>query len=656
MHAFVIRPFGAKNGIDFDRVEEELVRPALEDLGFSGGTTIEFIQQGNIRADMFEQLLVADLVIADISIHNANVFYELGIRHAFRNKRTFLIKAKGDDVPFDLKTDRYMAYDKDNPGNACAELVRALQMTWDSETHDSPVYQLLPGLPVTDPEQFIKVPLSFCEEVQRYEKNRAYGNLQMLSAEVDGFAWKLAALRMIGNAQLGLKDLLGAKATWNLVREYNSNDREANILLGTIYQKVGDLIGSDQALSRALENKTISSWQRAEIKALMASNAKIQWIEDWHEQGDSQEIQKAALTSPHLEQSFELYLQGFAEDRNHFYSGLNAVAMATILTELAAVYPDDWEAEFDLEDEAELKLKKLLKLRSDLQASVKMSIESKKIQLARKEEKDHWAEISRADLVLLSSNRPNHVGRAYKNVVADAPDFVKDSARKQIQLFQKLGILQANVKSALANIPEIQVRQQGTDVVPRVIVFTGHRIDAPDRTTPRFPPAAEEKAREMIRNSVLDVKNATSGELLGISGGASGGDILFHEVCEELGISTRMYLVIPKNAYIQASVAEGGADWEKRFELLYNRTSPEIFSESNALPKWLHTKDKYSIWQRSNLWMLHNALYISNENLTLIALWNGDKGDGPGGTEDMVRHARARDATIVHLDALDLIR
>jgi len=78
MHAFIVPPFGIKNSIEFDRVEKELIRPALEELNLSGGTTGEFIQQGNIRTDMFEQLLIADLVIADISIHNANAFYELG--------------------------------------------------------------------------------------------------------------------------------------------------------------------------------------------------------------------------------------------------------------------------------------------------------------------------------------------------------------------------------------------------------------------------------------------------------------------------------------------------------------------------------------------------------------------------------------------------
>ena len=53
------------------------------------------LEAGNIREDMFHLLLVTDLVIAYISIHNANVFYELGIRHAVRGRRTYMIRAKG---------------------------------------------------------------------------------------------------------------------------------------------------------------------------------------------------------------------------------------------------------------------------------------------------------------------------------------------------------------------------------------------------------------------------------------------------------------------------------------------------------------------------------------------------------------------------------
>src|SRR5512138_3862958 len=118
MRAFIVRPFGTRQGIDFQRVHDELIAPALERAGIAGNTTEQFLEAGNIRIDMFEQLLLADVVIADISVHNANVFYELGVRHALRARQTVLIRAKADEVPFDLRTDRYLEYDHGSPG-AC---------------------------------------------------------------------------------------------------------------------------------------------------------------------------------------------------------------------------------------------------------------------------------------------------------------------------------------------------------------------------------------------------------------------------------------------------------------------------------------------------------------------------------------------------------
>src|SRR5579864_8578498 len=111
MRAFIIRPFGTKQGIDFDQVARTLIGPALTALGLSGRDTIEILEQGNIRVDMFRRLLTADLVVADLSIHNANVFYELGIRHALRDHGTFVLRCDVDKFPFDLQTDRYFTYD-----------------------------------------------------------------------------------------------------------------------------------------------------------------------------------------------------------------------------------------------------------------------------------------------------------------------------------------------------------------------------------------------------------------------------------------------------------------------------------------------------------------------------------------------------------------
>lgn len=64
MRAFIIRPFGTKSDINFDEVQKQLIAPALASLDIQGSTTEPFLQSGNIRADMFQQILVADIVIA----------------------------------------------------------------------------------------------------------------------------------------------------------------------------------------------------------------------------------------------------------------------------------------------------------------------------------------------------------------------------------------------------------------------------------------------------------------------------------------------------------------------------------------------------------------------------------------------------------------
>ena len=150
-------------------------------------------------------------------------------------------------------------------------------------------------------------------------------------------------------------------------------------------------------------------------------------------------------------------------------------------------------------------------------------------------------------------------------------------------------------------------------------------------------------------------KKKEIGNIIGISGGSPGGEIIFHEVCKDLEIPTQMYLALPKNDYIKTVLACSGTNWVERFKRLVHQRQPEILTDTGELPRWLLAKKDYSIWQRSNLWMLHSALAISNDNLTLIALWNGEVGDGPGGTEDMVQRAQDRGAAFIHLDARKLI-
>src|SRR5574340_1270266 len=131
LSCFVVRPFGVRTvkstagaplTVDFDRIHAELIAPAMNAAGLVGSTTEAIVEAGNIREDMFQLLAHADVVIADVSLHNANVFYELGARHALRKRRTFLIRFAADEVPFDLRTDRYLAYDPGDPAAAVAAL------------------------------------------------------------------------------------------------------------------------------------------------------------------------------------------------------------------------------------------------------------------------------------------------------------------------------------------------------------------------------------------------------------------------------------------------------------------------------------------------------------------------------------------------------
>ena len=63
MEAFIVRPFNTQMEVDFEKVETELIRPALNELGLSGGTTGLIIEAGNIREDMFFKLNLNNITL-----------------------------------------------------------------------------------------------------------------------------------------------------------------------------------------------------------------------------------------------------------------------------------------------------------------------------------------------------------------------------------------------------------------------------------------------------------------------------------------------------------------------------------------------------------------------------------------------------------------
>jgi hypothetical protein len=163
-HAFVAMPFGIKPGadgkpIDFNRVYHEYIAPALEMAGLESFRADKEIRAGDIRTDMFQELLVADLVVADLSIDNPNVWYELGVRHALRARGVVIVSGGQTPTAFDLYTDRKLRYGlKDGGPNPATieddkrkltDMVKATMESWHGRKV-SPVYNLMPNLQEPD--------------------------------------------------------------------------------------------------------------------------------------------------------------------------------------------------------------------------------------------------------------------------------------------------------------------------------------------------------------------------------------------------------------------------------------------------------------------------------------------------------------------------
>lgn len=615
---------------------------------------------------MFRELVTADIVIADISIHNANVFYELGIRHGLRPNATFLLRADVDKVPFDLQTDRYLKYPAARPEEALDALVAALEATLAAARIDSPVYMLLPALRAPDPAALRVVPQAFGEAVQRASAADAAGDLRLLACESRGTVWASEGLRAVGRAQFALQRLRDATETFEWLRGLHPDDVEANQRLATTYQRMAaagpdreDLLSrSTAAIQRVIESPLQASRDLAEAYALKARNIKARWVSAFDRRTGG-EAQRAALRAAELEESLDCYAAGFAHDLNHFYSGLNALALLRIRVDLAHLHPETWASFFDTDANAREELELANRRLEQLAGAVHVSIEGSRCALARQSnpdvEKRLWTDISAADLAFLTAARPAAVAQAYRRVLSTAPRFAVTAVRDQIALFDRLQVRPAFVADALAVLAELEGTHPRVDAVAsadRVLLFTGHMIDASTQSEPRFPPTpeAEREARRLIREAVSSARAGASSKVVGLAGGACGGDILFHEVCGELEIPTQVYLPFAKDAFCRASVQHGGREWVRRFHALCERVPPHVLCDAPQLPSWLRSRNDYSVWQRGNLWMLFSALAL-DPRPTLIALWDGSAAHGSGGTRDLVEHARTRGLTVDTLPA-----
>lgn len=158
---FVLMPFGKKPDptggplIDFDVIYQTAIKPAIIESGLEPIRADQEQGIGIIHKAMFERLLLCEFAIADLTTANANVFYELGVRHAGKSNTTLAIYANTQPIPFDLNFIRSLPYDIGENNSFEAPQANALkeqllaklkvlqQNALTSQAPDSPIFQLI---------------------------------------------------------------------------------------------------------------------------------------------------------------------------------------------------------------------------------------------------------------------------------------------------------------------------------------------------------------------------------------------------------------------------------------------------------------------------------------------------------------------------------
>lgn len=153
---FVVMGYGRKTDyatgrvLDLNATYEGIIKPAVTDAGLDCIRADEIVHSGVIDVPMYQQLLTADVVIADLSTANPNALYELGVRHALRPYATIVLAEAQMTYPFDLNHTvirRYQHLGEDigvrEATRLRAELAEAIRRILAQRQDDSPVYTYL---------------------------------------------------------------------------------------------------------------------------------------------------------------------------------------------------------------------------------------------------------------------------------------------------------------------------------------------------------------------------------------------------------------------------------------------------------------------------------------------------------------------------------
>lgn len=340
---FVLMPFGIKesNGksINFDDVYSEIIKPSIVESNLESIRADEEVVGGIIHKPMFERLLLCDYAIADLTTANANVFYELGVRHAIRPYSTILICAKeGHNLPFDIRMSRVLYYSlgKDgSPNESDANkrgLIKLLNETVSSESKltDSPLFQLIqdfkpPNLTHLKTDIFLEKAQQSNKTKEEIDMAKRNGESELKKIE-EKIDVKNTEYDVIVSLFLAYRSVKAWSKMIDLVSKMSKPLSETVMVqeqLALALNRAGESERAEKVLLDLIQEKGAGS---SETYGLLGRVYKDRWENKLQIQNGATSLFLTGL----LNKSIDAYLKGFEIDWRDAYPGINALTLMEI--------------------------------------------------------------------------------------------------------------------------------------------------------------------------------------------------------------------------------------------------------------------------------------------------------------------------------------
>ena len=337
---FVVMPFGKKPDVagvvDFDAVYRDLIAPAIVAADLEPLRADHEQSGGIIHKAMFERLIVCRFAVADLTSANANVFYELGVRHAVRPRTTVLIFAQGrGQLPFDVNLLRAIPYTLDKAGvpenagearQAITNFLIAAKKAAAKEElgGDSPIRHLVDGFP------FPAVDHLQTDLFQKYVANADERHRALAQAKKEGAGAVRAVEQSLGDIeQADFGVLLDLFLTYRSVKAWEAMidlaarmpaSLAASVMvqeqLALALNRAGRRDEAEKILLELIQKRGPSS----ETYGVLGRVYKDRW-EAAEKNGEG------ALARGLLKKAIDAYRKGFEADWRDAYPGINAATL-----------------------------------------------------------------------------------------------------------------------------------------------------------------------------------------------------------------------------------------------------------------------------------------------------------------------------------------